>query len=567
MHLLDKLLASILDSLPLGKKLSRVNLFLLGSTALAITLFFPTVQKSLLMKHLESQARMACELSVREIGESWSMGDSLALTAHLRDLASTEAVDWALMLDNEGRVLAGTGDLAVLAREARLLMTAPAGQELLQSEGRLLCGRAVPAGNGEGGRLVLALPMDKVEADVALVRLLALALSVAGMFTGVLTFTLVVRRIVKPIHALSETAKRVAAGDHGVQAPVLSRDEIGDLAQAFNSMLDSLRGTLQELKEQRDDLNHSVEALLKAMSRFAGGDLSVRVDIRRDDDLGRLCEGFNASVDSLRTLVSGLTESGGQLTAEASRLMEIANTMLNDSRENDQRSRSMAVMSKSVDAGVQGVAGATRQMESTVAEIARNSGDAARMAMGAVGLAEQAGKAIHKLGESSREIGDVVKVIAGIAAQTQLLALNATIEAARAGAAGKGFAVVADEVKDLATETTRATEGISARVARIQADTGTAVEAIDSINQAIARMNELQTVVAGAVEEQAATTSEIGHNLEEAAAGSASISTSASQVQEAATRSSTDAQGLQQAAASLAGVAQGLVAAVRRFTV
>jgi methyl-accepting chemotaxis protein len=104
-------------------------------------------------------------------------------------------------------------------------------------------------------------------------------------------------------------------------------------------------------------------------------------------------------------------------------------------------------------------------------------------------------------------------------------------------------------------------------VAKIQADTGTAVEAIDSINQAIARMNELQTVVAGAVEEQAATTSEIGHNLQDAAAGSASIAASASQVLEAASRSSADAQGLQQAAGNLAGLAQNLMAAVRRFTV
>jgi len=571
MHLLEKLLAATLDSLPLGKKLSRVNLLLLGSTAIAISLFFPAVQSRLLLDNLKGESRMAGDLVRRELTDRMAAGDSAAVARHLKDLADLDQVESATVLDASGNVRWSHPAITKAQRERlrdALTHASPLIEGLaVELDGHLVDAQQLKAGSMVLGQLVLDLPLEDLRHDVGVVRMLALALSVMGMLTGVLSFSLVVRRIVRPIHALRDTAGRVAAGDHSVQAPVLSQDEIGELATAFNTMLESLRGTLRELKEQRDDLNHSVEELLQAMGRFAKGDLSARVDSHREDDIGRLCAGFNESVESLRTLVGGLTDSGGKLTAEASRLMEIATTMLGDAQENARQSRSMADRSHRVDAGIQGVAGATRQMESTISEIARNSGDAARMAGGAVALAADAKAVIEKLGASSREIGDVVKAIAGIAAQTHLLALNATIEAARAGAAGKGFAVVADEVKELAMETAKATESISARVTVIQADTGTAVEAIASINQAIGKMSEVQTMIAGAVEEQAATTSEIGHNIQDAAAGSGAIAASASQVEESSARSTADAQGLQQAATSLADVAKGLMVTVRRFTV
>jgi methyl-accepting chemotaxis protein len=120
---------------------------------------------------------------------------------------------------------------------------------------------------------------------------------------------------------------------------------------------------------------------------------------------------------------------------------------------------------------------------------------------------------VGKLGESSAEIGEVIKSITSIAEQTNLLALNATIEAARAGEAGKGFAVVANEVKDLAQETAKATEDISRRVEQIQVDTEAAVAAISEISGIIARINDTQSTIASAVEEQTATTNEMSRNV------------------------------------------------------
>src|SRR4029450_3183854 len=137
---------------------------------------------------------------------------------------------------------------------------------------------------------------------------------------------------------------------------------------------------------------------------------------------------------------------------------------------------------------------------------------------------EDTNTTVAKLGESSAEIGKIVKVIASIAEQTNLLALNATIEAARAGDAGKGFAVVANEVKELAKETARATEDISRKVDAIQANTRCAVDSIGKIDGIIHQINDLQNAIASAVEQQSVTSGEIGRNIAEVASGSAEIS-------------------------------------------
>jgi methyl-accepting chemotaxis protein len=174
---------------------------------------------------------------------------------------------------------------------------------------------------------------------------------------------------------------------------------------------------------------------------------------------------------------------------------------------------------------------------------------------------------ITKLGESSAEIGQVIKVITSIAQQTNLLALNATIEAARAGEAGKGFAVVANEVKELAKQTAKATEDISQRIAAIQLNTKSAVDAIGQISEIIGRVNDISATIATAVEEQSATTSEMSRNVNEAAKGSGEVAKNITGVATAAQSTSSGATESHKAAQSLAQMSTELRELVGQFKV
>jgi methyl-accepting chemotaxis protein len=182
-----------------------------------------------------------------------------------------------------------------------------------------------------------------------------------------------------------------------------------------------------------------------------------------------------------------------------------------------------------------------------------------------VKVAERTNMTVEKLGDSSREIGEVIKVITSIAQQTNLLALNATIEAARAGEAGKGFAVVANEVKELARETARATDDISRKIEAIQSDTRGAVEAIGEIGAIIKQINDIQNSIAGAVEEQTATANEIARNVAEAARGSSEIARNITQVAEGAKHTTAGANDTQNAATGLARMAAELQRLVAQF--
>jgi methyl-accepting chemotaxis protein len=144
-------------------------------------------------------------------------------------------------------------------------------------------------------------------------------------------------------------------------------------------------------------------------------------------------------------------------------------------------------------------------MRLTIQNIAANTNEAAKVANSAVTAAQAANATVAKLGQSSAEIGVVIKVITSIAQQTNLLALNATIEAARAGEAGKGFAVVANEVKELAKQTAQSTEDISRKITAIQGDTKDAVSAIATVSGVINQINNISATIAAAVEEQSAT--------------------------------------------------------------
>lgn len=264
-------------------------------------------------------------------------------------------------------------------------------------------------------------------------------------------------------------------------------------------------------------------------------------------------------------IMDQLAQTANSVLENSTSLNNISQQMTGNAEETAAQAGIVSAASEEVSRNVEVVSTGAQQMLTSIREIAKSANEAARVAKNAVGVAENTNQTISKLGESSVEIGKVIKVITTIAQQTNLLALNATIEAARAGEAGKGFAVVANEVKELAKETAKATEEIGRKIEMIQGDTRQAVTAIAEVSGIINQINDISNVIAAAVEEQTATTNEIGRNVGQAAQGTSEIAKNISGVATAARNTSAGAALMQQSVATLTQVSNELDELVAKF--
>ncbi len=267
----------------------------------------------------------------------------------------------------------------------------------------------------------------------------------------------------------------------------------------------------------------------------------------------------------LQKLLEQVGHNAGSLSGASTELTAVSQQMSANAEETAAQANVAAAAAEQVSKNVSTVATAAEQMGSSIREIAKSAIEAARVASTAVTVADKTNLTVAKLGESSAEIGNVIKVITGIAQQTNLLALNATIEAARAGEAGKGFAVVANEVKELAKQTAKATEDISRKIEAIQGDTKGAVDAIGQIGRIINQISDIQNTIASAVEEQTATTAEIGRNVAEAAKGSNEIAQNVTGVARAARSTTEGASNTKDSADGLSKMAVELQQLVGQF--
>uniref|UniRef100_Q07QE7 Methyl-accepting chemotaxis sensory transducer n=1 Tax=Rhodopseudomonas palustris (strain BisA53) TaxID=316055 RepID=Q07QE7_RHOP5 len=329
-------------------------------------------------------------------------------------------------------------------------------------------------------------------------------LIVGGAFLAViaLAFGIAQFGIAGPIGRLVSDLQAMARGETVEIAGIERGDEIGQTANAVNGIKVMLDEKAKREAEQKIEADRKLAAERKA-------------------DMHRLADSFERAVGEIvHTVSSASTE------LEAS-----AQTLTRTSERSQERTTAVAAASEEASTNVQSVASATEEMASSVSEISRQVQESARIANEAVEQARQTNASVGDLTSAATRIGDVVELINTIAGQTNLLALNATIEAARAGEAGRGFAVVASEVKALAEQTAKATGEISQQISGIQAATQESVGAIRSIGDTIAKMSEIASTIASAVEEQGAATQEISRNVQQAAQGTQQVSSNIVDVQ------------------------------------
>jgi methyl-accepting chemotaxis protein len=341
---------------------------------------------------------------------------------------------------------------------------------------------------------------------------------------------------VRPIINALTVAKAVAANDLTQTCPVVSKDEIGDLSEALNTMCTNLREIIGSVTQNADVLNNTSSELSETATKLADG--------------------------------AGETTTQSATVSSAAEEMSINMT-------------NMATSTEEMTSNVRSVAAAVEEMTASIGEIAKNAEQASSVASNAASLAESSNETIGQLGSAADEIGKVIEVIQDIAEQTNLLALNATIEAARAGDAGKGFAVVATEVKELAKQTADATEDIRNRIEGIQSSTQEVVVSIGEISEVISEVSTVSQTIASAVEEQSVTTKEIARNVTqtsdaattvstgvaESASASKEITQSITEVDQAAKQTSSAATETQQSGVALANLATELQGIVGKFQV
>ena len=360
-----------------------------------------------------------------------------------------------------------------------------------------------------------AIAAAKRDVFLFLVAAAALALAAVAFAFG--------RSISRPIDRLVASMEELAGGRLDTEVEGVTRqDEIGVMARAVRVFQEAM------LAKRTADEAAAAEADAKA---------------RRAHRLDQLTRQFETNVSALTRALTGAA-GGMEITAQSMAAVALQTNM---------QSATVASAAEQTPANVQTVAAAAEELSISTQEIASQVAHSTRIAGTAVEDAKRTDVTVQALAANAERIGNVVALINTIASQTNLLALNATIEAARAGEAGRGFAVVASEVKELAGQTTKATEEISAQIAEIQKVTREAVAAIQSIGRTIAEMSNVSTSIAAAIEEQGAATNEIARNVQEAARGTEAVTGNIVDVKNGASRTGAAASQVLAAAQSLTG--------------
>jgi methyl-accepting chemotaxis protein len=403
--------------------------------------------------------------------------------------------------------------------------------------------------------------------------------------------------VIGPLNVAAEYVDRISKGDIPPKITDHYQGDFNEIKKNLNTCIEAIQALIADAgllvaaavegrlatradasRHQGDfrriveGVNQTLDAVVTPVTEAAGvldrvahQDLRARVQGAYAGDHAAIKTSINTMVEDLRGSIQSIGGNAEALSASSLQLDDISQQMAANAQETAAQTGVVSAASEEVSKNLTVVATSSEEMLASIREIAKSANEAARMAKNAVAVADATNQTVQQLGDSSVEIGNVIKVITSIAEQTNLLALNATIEAARAGDAGKGFAVVANEVKELAKATAKATEEIGHKIEAIQGETKGAVAAIGQISQVISQIDDVSNAIASAVEEQTATTNEIGRNIAEAARGAGEIARNVSSVAEAAQSTAQGAAETRKAAKSLTEMSGRLQQVVGRF--
>lgn len=322
---------------------------------------------------------------------------------------------------------------------------------------------------------------------------LSIALCIAIAIFALFTVQLLVSAIAKPINGITDYMDYLASGKLDKDVPYNGqKDEIGAMAHSVQVFKSNM------VKTKEMEAVEEAEREAKEIRQKKINDATTR---------------FEASMSEIVKFVA----------TASSELQAAAQSLSSTAEETTNKSNTVAAASQEASANVQTVASATEELSASINEISSQVSRSSQVANRAVTDAEEAGKSVAELVEAAQKIGDVTKIISDIAEQTNLLALNATIEAARAGEAGKGFSVVAAEVKNLANESTKATEEIAAQISNIQTISQSSAQAIETICRIIREIDEISTAISASIQEQTSATQEITRNVTEAYTGTTEV--------------------------------------------
>jgi methyl-accepting chemotaxis protein len=375
---------------------------------------------------------------------------------------------------------------------------------------------------GTAWAIVVRQDYEELLAPAATLRnsLLALGVGMLIVIGGLATWF--IRSAMAPLKTLNDGVTRIAKDDLNVQLPDAKRkDEIGELSRAVevlrNNAIDRRRLEEQARTEQEERAKRQ-----RAIESMIDGFRSSSNELLND---------VTQNMDSMQQTAQGLFGMAENTAAQAT---------------------SSASASEEASSNVQTVASAAEELASSIEEIKRQVDETANVVNQATEATRHTNEKVSGLSNSAQKIGDVVSLIQDIAEQTNLLALNATIEAARAGEHGKGFAVVASEVKELANQTSKATEEISSQINEIQGATNEAVHAIAGIATTMEQVNEYTNSISIAVDEQGSATFEISQNVTQAASGTQAVAGNMSGLQESVTQTTQSVEQVKESSTNVA---------------